>query len=221
VYSQAAHISAIVRSYVAALEDIGRPYELVLAVNGDADQSLAVCQSLGRTFPQVRVIHDPQPAWGRAVKAGLRAARGDLLCYTNAARTSAADLRLLLVEAMAHPGSVVKAIRRVRESWQRRLGSLMYNGECRLLLGLSTWDVNATPKVFSRAHTALLTLRRDDDLLDAEFLFTCAREGYPVLEVPVFVTRRQGGTSTTGYKSAVRMYTGAYQLWRESRRSAR
>jgi glycosyltransferase involved in cell wall biosynthesis len=221
VYGQAAHISAIIHNYVAALEDIGQPYELVLAVNGDADQSLMVCESLGRTFPQVRVIHDPQAGWGRAVKAGLRAARGDLLCYTNAARTSAADLRQLLLEAMAHPGTVVKAIRRVRESWRRRVGSLLYNGECRVLMGLSTWDVNATPKVFSRAHGALLTLHRDDDLLDAEFLFTCAREGYPVLEVPIFVTRRQGGTSTTGYKSAFRMYLGAYELWRDSRRRAR
>lgn len=221
VYSQAAHISGIVRNYIEALADIGHPYELVLAVNGEEDESLAVCESLARTFPQVRVIHDPQPGWGRAVRAGLRAARGDLLCYTNAARTSAADLRQVLLEALANPGSVVKAIRRVRESWQRRTGSLLYNVECRVLLGLSTWDVNATPKVFSRAHAALLTLTRDDDLLDAEFLFTCARQGYPIREVPIFVTRRQGGTSTTGYQSAVRMYMGAYRLWRAARRRER
>ncbi len=90
--------------------------------------------------------------------------------------------------------------------------------ECRALFGFSTCDINATPKVFSRAHTALLMLTADDDLMDAEFLRTCVREGYPVLEVPIFATRRQGGSSTTNYKSAVRMYRrGASSLVAQDR----
>ena len=213
VHNQAAHISDIVRGYIDALSDIGRPFEFVLAVNASRDESLAVCESLAAAYPQVRVIHDSQPGWGRAVKAGLRAASGEVIGYTNSARTSAAELRQLLLEAIAHPGSVVKATRPVRESWQRRIGSLLYNVECRALFGFSTRDVNATPKVFSRAHTSLLMLTSDDDLLDAEFLRACVREGYPVREVPIFATRRQGGSSTTNYKSAVRMYVGALRLW--------
>jgi len=221
VDKQAAHISDIVRSYVAALGQVGRPYEIVLSVNGGGDDSLAVCESLAHTCPQVRVIHDPRPGWGRAVRAGLRVARGDLLCFTNSARTTADDLRRLILDAIANPGSVVKADRRVRDSWRRRFGSLVYNLECRVLFGLSTRDVNATPKVFSRAHAALLSLEADGDMLDAEFVVTCAREGYPILEVPIVATRRQGGLTTTGYKSAVRMYVGAYRLWRASSRSQR
>jgi hypothetical protein len=213
VHNQAAHIAGIVRNYVEVLEDIGRPVEFVLAVNASRDDTLSVCESLIATYPQVRVLHDSRPGWGRAVKAGLRAARGDLLCYTNSARTSAAELRQLLLEATAHPGAVVKATRQVRDSWKRRLGSLLYNVECRALFGLSTRDVNATPKVFPREHAALLMLTSDDDLLDAEFLLTCAREAYPVIEVPIFATRRQGGSSTTNYTSAVRMYVGALRLW--------
>jgi glycosyltransferase involved in cell wall biosynthesis len=213
VHNQAAHITAIVRGYIDALSDIGRPCEFVLAVNASRDESLAVCESLSAAYPQVRVLHDSQPGWGRAVRAGLRAARGELIGYTNSARTSARELRQLLLEAIAHPGVVVKATRPVRESWQRRIGSLLYNVECRALFGFSTRDVNATPKVFSRAHSALLMLRSDDDLLDAEFLRACVREGYPVREVPIFATRRQGGSSTTNYTSAVRMYAGALRLW--------
>jgi hypothetical protein len=217
VHNQAPYIRDIIGSYVAALEDLGRPCELVLAVNASRDESLAACEAIAVTHPQVRVIHDTEPGWGRAVKAGLRVARGDLLCYTNSARTSAAELRQVLLEAIANPGAVIKATRQVRESWKRRLGSLLYNVECRVLLGCSTRDVNATPKVFSRAHPALLTLTSDGDLLDAEFLMTCARERYPVREVPIFATRRQGGSSTTNYKSAIRMYTGALRLWWASR----
>jgi len=35
-----------------------------------------------------------------------------------------------------------------------------------------------------------------------------------MLEVPIFSQRRHGGRSTTTMDSAVRMYWGAYQLWR-------
>jgi len=35
-----------------------------------------------------------------------------------------------------------------------------------------------------------------------------------MLEVPIFSQRRHGGRSTTNLHSAVRMYWGAYQLWR-------
>jgi glycosyltransferase involved in cell wall biosynthesis len=214
VHNQAAHIAAIIGSYRDALERVGQPYEIVLVVNGSSDGSVDVCQKLAETLPQIRVLSDPRAGWGLAVKAGLRAARGDLLCYTNCARTSAADLERLLVEGIGRADSVIKATRRVRDNWKRRLGSLLYNVECRVLFGLKTWDVNATPKVFPRSHAALLTLTSDDDLLDAEFMRTCRREGFPVVEVPIFSNRRQGGSSTTNYGSAVRMYTGAYRLWR-------
>jgi len=217
VHNQAAHIAPIIASYHDVLTQLGQPYEFVLSVNGSTDDSAGVCEKLAQTYPTIRVVVDPRAGWGLAVRAGLRAARGDLLCYTNCARTSAADLRLLIGSGLDRPNAVVKATRRVRDNWKRRLGSTLYNVECRLLLGVKTTDVNATPKVFSRSHAALLDLTSDGDMLDAEFLFTCRRKGYPVIEVPIFGNRRQGGKSTTGYKSAVGMYVGAYRLWRATR----
>jgi len=217
VHNQGAHIGAIVRGYCYVLNQFRQPYEIVVVLNACTDDSLVVCEALAREYGGVRVIAHPEPGWGRAVKAGLRAARGDLICYTNCARTSAADLELLIREGIARPGTVVKATRRVRDNWKRRLGSAVYNAECRLLFGINTRDVNATPKVFSRAHAPLLSLTSDDDLLDAEFMLICRREGFPIVEVPIFSNRRQGGSSTTGYKSAVRMYAGAFRLWRNSR----
>ena len=111
---------------------------------------------------------------------------------------------------------MVKANRKDREHWRRRLGSLLYNLECRALFDLSYWDVNGTPKVFPRSFDRLLTLARDDDLIDAEFCMTCRRENYPMVEVPIFSHRRHGGASTTTLRSAMRMYLGAIELWRRA-----
>jgi hypothetical protein len=112
---------------------------------------------------------------------------------------------------------VIKANRKMRESFRRRLGSLLYNLECRAFFDLPTWDVNGTPKVFPRSFDKLLQLTCDNDLIDAEFNAICRREEYPVLEVPILVTKRHGGKSTTNYLSAVKLYWGAYELWRSMR----
>jgi len=74
--------------------------------------------------------------------------------------------------------------------------------------------VNGTPKVFPRSCERLLHLTRDDDLIDAEFGRICRREGYPMLEVPIFSSRRHGGKSTTTARTVLKLYWGAYQLWR-------
>lgn len=219
VYKQADHIAQVVQEYNDALAKIHNPYQLILVVNGKSDASLEVCQGLATQYHTIKVIHNEKSGWGRAVIAGLNVADGDILCYTNSARTTHQDLTLMLVYALVYPQVVVKANRKIRESWQRRLGSLLYNLECRALFDLSYWDINGTPKVFPRSFGKLLNLTWNDDLIDAEFNAICRRENYPVIEVPVFSTRRFSGKSTTNYLSAIKLYWGAYQMWQQFQQS--
>src|SRR5262249_42239676 len=167
--NQADHIRDSVAEYNAALDARSASYEIVLVPNACTDDSDAVCAELAAELPQVRVVVQTEGGWGLAVKTGLGAARGEMLCYTNSARTTPEILNLMLVYAEIYPHVVVKANRRIRDNWRRRLGSLIYNLECRALFDLSVWDINGTPKVFPRTFSKLLELRRDDDLIDVEF----------------------------------------------------
>ncbi|HKA30006.1 MAG TPA: glycosyltransferase [Candidatus Binatia bacterium] len=214
VHDQAGHIRTVVTEYASALERSGMAWEIVLVPNACRDGSDEICQGLVDRHDRIRSVALELGGWGRAVHRGLREARGDLLCYTNSARTTPEDLMLLLLYARTFPGIVVKANRKIREHWTRRIGSLLYNIECRTLFDLSSWDINGTPKVFPRAFGDLLTLTRDDDMIDAEFCWRCRRAGHPMIEVPIFSSRRHGGKSTTSLRSAVRMYVGAYRMRR-------
>jgi glycosyltransferase involved in cell wall biosynthesis len=215
VYRQADHIGPIVADYAAALDKLDASYELLLVVNGAGDNSQEVCAKLDDEVPSVRAIMLEGSGWGRAVKCGVRHAEGELICYTNSARTSAHDLQLLLMYALVYPEVVVKANRKIRESFTRRLGSLMYNLECRALFDLSAWDINGTPKVFPRSFAPLLDLQEDGDLIDLEFNVLCRRHEYQMVEVPIFSKRRHGGKSTTNYGTALRLYSGAWTLKRD------
>lgn len=216
VHNQADHITTVVRAYQAALSAAAIDHEIILVENASTDGSFAACTSLANgPGSTVRVLHEDRGGWGRAVRLGLREARGGVLCYTNSARTTPDELALMVRYALANPDVVVKANRKIRESWVRRLGSLLYNIECRVLFDLPSWDINGTPKVFGRSLDALANLKRDDDLIDLEFVVACRRADYPLLEVPVASSPRHGGRSTTGYLSALRLYVGAFKLSRD------
>ena len=213
VYNQADHIGAVTRGFLAILDTLPLDYEVLTVVNNSRDASLSICQSLAEENPHVRVLHSEAGGWGLAVKLGIQEARGDLICYTNSARTSPQDLQLMILYAVSNNERVIKANRKIRDNWMRRLGSLLYNLECRNLFDLPYWDINGTPKLFSRKHEQLFHLSQNGDLIDAEFNAICHENDYPMLEVPIISTTRHGGTSTTSFKSAWKMYLGAYRLW--------
>jgi glycosyltransferase involved in cell wall biosynthesis len=216
VYNQADHIADVVRQHEEILSRLPARHETLLVVNGSRDASLKVCQALVNVYPAVRVIESARRGWGVAVKLGLSEARGEVLCFTNSARTSPQDLLLLLLYAVTYPNVVVTANRKNRPGWQRKLGTLLYTFECRFLFNLSTWDINGTPKVFPRRFDELLSLKCEDYLIDLEFMAVCRREGYPIIEVPIFASnRRYGGKSTTTLRVALKLYWDPYRFRRK------
>ncbi|GIW41604.1 MAG: hypothetical protein KatS3mg076_2181 [Candidatus Binatia bacterium] len=215
IHNQADHLERTVVDYLGVLERLRHSFELLLVVNASRDDSARIARELAARNTHVRVLEDERPGWGRAVLAGFRASRGRLFAYTNSARTNAYTLGLLVLLGLANPGYVWKANRRLRYPFLRRLGSVLYNFECRSLFGLAVWDVNGTPKVLERDVFESLALQEEEDLIDLELVVKCQRRGLQIVEVPVVSTERHGGRSTTTLRSAWRLYRGAFRLWRE------
>lgn len=214
VHQQQDHIARVLVELYDAVSDLGSAIELIVVVNASSDESAERCRALADRCPGLLVIERAERGWGAAVRAGIAVASGDLLCFTNSARTTALDLRTAVTLGLVNSCCAVKAVRRSRDRAIRRVGSVLYNFEARALFGLASWDVNGTPKVFPRGFGELLALREDGDLLDLEWLVMCDRESYHLIEFPVTSVRRHGGTSTTKLRSAFAMYRGALGLRR-------
>ena len=213
MHDQADHIERIVTDFEAALAHLECRHELILVSNACHDESPAICDHLARSFERVHAINTPLPGWGRAVKLGLQEAKGSVIGYTNSARTSPDQLATLVLYSLMHRDRVVKATR-VGRAGLRKVGSSLYNWESRVLFQLVWSDVNGTPKFFPREFQKLFNLSCNDDLIDLEFLRVCRDQGYPVLEVPILTGARHGGESTTRIGTALRLYRGAYCMWR-------
>ena len=215
IYNQAEHLPLIINEYSDILDKEDFNYEILLVVNGSKDDSYITATSLTQGLARFRVFNLESGGWGRAVRFGIEKSEGDYICYTNAARTKSSDLVLMLKYALINSQTVVKANRIVRDSLIRRLGSVIYNFENRFIFRFPIWDVNGTPKVFPSHVLKSFRIISTGDLIDAEIMALCARSQIPVIEVPVRITTRISGKSTTGIKSALKMYFGLLQLSRK------
>jgi glycosyltransferase involved in cell wall biosynthesis len=213
IHNQADHIARVVRGFLTDFAKLERACELVLVPNGCRDASEEICAELVAQHPnEVQLVTLRRGAWGRAINAGLEAGRGEVLGFTNSARTRPETATLMLAYAIAYPDTVLKASRRIRENAIRRAGSVLYNFECRRLFDLATWDVDGTPKFFPRRFHHLLSLDSDAELYDLAWMRACRYAGYPVVEIPIYPTERYGGRSNTNLRTAFRMLLGAYRM---------
>lgn len=215
LYRQESHIDDLVNQYVEGLESQSHSWEIILVVNGNKDECFARAVSHAKRDERIIALELKEGGWGKAVKYGMAAAKGKLLCYTNSARTQISDLLLILNYARVNTEAVVKASRIVRASLARKIGSVLYNFQNRILFQTAIMDVNGTPKVFPRKVWETLNIYSDEDLIDAEAVAKCFRKGIPIVEVPVRITNRRGGASTTRLSSAFKMYAGLVSLYRK------
>jgi hypothetical protein len=212
--TQLAGLEGRLAEYGERLSELTGPFEGKLVAG---DESRAQATAIATRHDWISVSPVSGPGWGLAVRTGLADSRGDLLCFLNWKRTSGQALGTILEYALSSPGLVFRANRRTRDTVQQRFGSLLFNLECRALLGTSAWDVNGTPKVFGRRHERLLNLRRDDDLIDAEFALVCEQEGYHVAEIPIDASPLSGHVPRPDYPASVRLYLGVLGLARAAR----
>jgi glycosyltransferase involved in cell wall biosynthesis len=215
LYKQESHIDRLVQQYVAGLETQNEPWELILVVNGGRDQGFMKAEKHALEDQRIVALELKAGGWGRAVKHGMENARGRFLCYTNSARTQIKDLLLILNYAKINDQAVVKATRIVRTSLIRKIGSVLYNFENRLLFQTPIMDVNGTPKVFPWHVWRNLNIESNYDLIDAECIARCFKLEVPVVEIPVRVTDRIDGSSTTRFNSAIKMYAGLVSLYKK------
>jgi hypothetical protein len=202
-------LAGALEGYAAALGRLGLQWEILLVPQA-SDTTLEQARSVD---PAIQVC-PPASGWGAAVRTGLRASAGDVLCYANWQRTSAAALTNMFELALRNRAVVLRANRRTRDTRIQRIGSLLFNLQCRFVLQVPAWDVNGTPKIFPRTFSKLLELTRDDDLLDAEFALVCEQAGYPVIEIPVdaYLLPGAGSPRPPDYRAALRMYCGIWGL---------
>ena len=182
------------RSFAArisqALLDAGiENYQLVLVGNyvaGSGDTTPGVVRELASGDPRIVFSAvEKQGMMGWDLRSGLALATGESLAVIDGdGQVLIEDLvrtyRLLREQRL----DLAKTYRKERgDGLKRKLFSLVFNGLFHLLFpGLRVRDINAKPKVMTRAAYERLSLQSTDWFIDAEILIQARRLGFRIGE---------------------------------------
>jgi dolichol-phosphate mannosyltransferase len=195
-YNESAAIAHSIRDAVAALEQIGIAYEVIVVDDGSRDDTAAVARAQARELPHVRVVSlERNVGYGGALRAGFDAARNELLAFTDA--DGQFDLReLSRLLALVDKADLVCGYRIDRQDhWTRKFYSRGYNLMVRTLLGTRVRDCDCALKIFRRDQIVSLELESTGFFINSEILTKARLAGLTVIEVGVSHLPRVRGES--------------------------
>jgi glycosyltransferase AglD len=197
IHNEEGILTAAVHDLLAKLPRLGRSFEIVLAENGSADETIGVATGLAAEHPEVSTFSAPAPDYGLALREGIERARGryvmcdeidicDVGFYERALALLDAGSADLVVGSKVMQGAFD------RRPFGRRAATHVINGLLRVLLGFKGTDTHGL-KAFRRA--ALLDVARscivNRDLFASELVIRAERGGVRVQEIPITIVEKR------------------------------
>jgi glycosyltransferase involved in cell wall biosynthesis len=210
-YNQAAGLAAIANRWVAELDRLDRPYELILIDDASTDGTGAIVDEFAAGKPAVRVLrHERRFGFGACLRTGVAAARHPLVFYTACDYPYVpADLRKLLgvidaadVANGARTDPMPARMRRVGAAYRLIVRVVLgihlepkpgwYGWPAwrravalRCFFGLRTHDAESAYKLFRRSVFDRLPIQSDGPFAHAEILAKANFMGCLIAEEPV------------------------------------
>jgi len=172
----------------------GLGVEIVVVDDGSRDGSAAVVERFARRHPGVRLIrHAGNRGYGAALRAGLLAARGELVFFSDADLQFDLD-ELVALLAHARDADIVAGYRAPRrDPFGRRVLAWGWNRLVGALFDLDVRDIDCAFKVFRRRVLETVPLASIGAFINTELLVRARSAGFRVQQVPVTHRRRPSG----------------------------
>jgi glycosyltransferase involved in cell wall biosynthesis len=193
-HNEALRISRTLEDYTSYFLTKGSlDYEIIVVINGCRDNTEEVVSQYSKKYHNVKIHHVTGKGKGRAIKAGMRVARGDLIAFTDAdGATKAVEMNKLVSHIGRNDGVIAsrwlpQSVRFPRQSISRIIVSRVWNLLIRRVLGLSFRDTQCGAKLFTRTAIAVVIddLTVDGFAFDIELLYRLNQKKRKIVEVPI------------------------------------
>jgi len=202
VHNEAQGIVAFISDVVQKLKGKGISYEIICIENGSTDNSYEKLILLSKKYKNFQVIQSAV-GWGNAVRAGIQNAKGVYTCYmvSDGQIDPIYIYKLFILAKNFHEYQLIKVWRTTRENRLRLVNSRSYNSIAQMLLGIKSWDINATPKIMETKLLKSIPFTATNIGWDAELLWHLKKRELKWIEIPVQSVLRETGSSTTKLSS--------------------
>lgn len=216
-HNEAANVEALVAEALAVLPSLAIEFEIIAVDDGSGDATPEIADRLAADNERVRVVHHAvNRGYGAALRSGFRAARYDLVCFTDGDRQfKVADLaRLLDRLAQDDRPDVVLGYRLKRaDPFVRLAYARVYRLALRILYGLKVRDPDCACKLFRREALSGVRLESGGAFLSAELLIKLVQRGQRLAETGVpHYPRTAGSPSGANPKVVLRAVRDFWRL---------
>ncbi len=190
-------VEPLTRKAVQVLQSIGADYEVIIVNDGSSDRTGSIADRLAAENPRIRVVHHPaNRGYGAALQSGFRAARKELVFYTDGDGQFDLDELPPLLELMDR-FDIVSCYRINRQDGPiRKLNAFCWTRLVGLVFGLSLKDIDCAFKLYKRSVFDGMEMLSSGALIDTEILARAVRKGCRITQVGVRHYPRCAGRAT-------------------------
>lgn len=197
VYNEEGILRASIVDLRERLKPLKWNYEILLAENGSRDNTVELAISLSEQYPEVRLLSTGEPNYGKALRTGIREARGQYvicdeidLCDTDFHQAAIHELKLGRTDMVI--GSKLIAGAMDERPLMRHVASIAYTGLLRGLFGFKGTDTHGL-KAFRKDSILPLVedCVSDKDVFASEMVIRAYRAGRTVVEIPIRVLEKR------------------------------
>ncbi len=196
-YNEEENIELTIKKALKVLKGLADTFEIIVVDDGSRDQTEKIVKSLIKEEKRIKLIQHPQNrGYGAVLRTGLKNARYDLICFTDAdGQFDFSQINKML--PLINDAEVVIGYRNKRkDAFYRLVNAKIYGLVIRLFFGLKVKDVDCGFKLFKKKVIDDIEIESQGALASAEILIKIASKGYRIKEVEVAHFSRFGGKST-------------------------
>jgi glycosyltransferase involved in cell wall biosynthesis len=196
-YNEQDNVGRTAQRAIEVLEELEADFEIILVNDGSADETGLRADAIAAGDKRVRVIHHPHNmGYGAALQSGIKAAKKDLVFFTDGdGQFDIGEIKLLL--PLITQNDIVCGYRLDRKDpFMRKLNGWMWTRLVNILFGMSIRDIDCAFKLFKTEIFDGMKLSSAGALISAEILARATQRGYRIAEVGVHHYPRTAGKQT-------------------------
>lgn len=196
-YNEQGNVARVAQQAIDVLEGIHADYEVIIVDDGSADDTGRIADEIAAAHDRVRVVHHPRNlGYGAALQSGFRAARKELVFYTDGDGQFDLNEMPPLLPLMKQY-DIVSGYRLDRkDNLIRKFGGWAWTTVNRFAFSLNIRDIDCAFKLYKRAIFDDITMESTGALIDTEILARAARKGYTITQKGVHHYPRVAGRQT-------------------------
>ena len=188
IYNEEEIIEESTNAIFAICKRTGIDFEIIFSENGSTDRTKKIAEKLIKKYTEIKIISNPEPNYGNALKAGLGLAKNDLVISFDIDYYSESFLHEALILDKKY--SAITASKRLQSSedgrrFVRRLATNFFVILLKTLFGTKLSDTHGMKAVKKEAIKQFVPqVVSTQDIFDTELLIRIEKNGGKIKEIP-------------------------------------